>query len=108
MRNLLLLAGLLIAAPASAEAPSAWRVGNDSFVIHYRPADLGEAGYRGQLLRTIERSAARLCGGLAPRRAAESCAADRVAAATARLPRQVQRAVHLAQSERDMLQVAAR
>lgn len=108
MRKMLLLAGLLIAAPAVAGAPSAWQVGNDSFVIHYRPAGLGEPAYRSQLLRTIERSAERLCDGLSPRRRAEGCAAERVAATTARLPRQVQQAVRLAQHERDMPQLAAR
>ncbi|MDO9490260.1 MAG: hypothetical protein Q7J32_17955 [Sphingomonadaceae bacterium] len=110
MRNTLLLAGLLIALPAAvaAEPPSAWQVGNDGFVIHYRPADLRDASYRGQLLQTLERSATRLCAGLAPRRVAVRCAADRVAAATARLPRYVQQAVVLAQRERDALQLAAR
>jgi UrcA family protein len=87
-------------AAGSVHAMPIWQVGNSSYVLHPRPAQLQDSSGRAELLRAVERAAERLCKGAGPRRAEMKCMAERLAAAERSFPATVRRAIDMARSER--------
>lgn len=85
MRKLLLIvpAVAVIAAttPAAAEGHT-WRIGRDSFNVHFEGLDLQATSGRAEALRRIETAAARLCREVRPRSDRDACRARVVAQAT--------------------------
>lgn len=85
-----------------------WQVGNASYVLHPRPAQLQDSSGRAELLRAVERAAERLCRDAGPRRAELRCMAERLAAAERTFPATVRRAIELARTERGGQPLSAR
>lgn len=100
----LVVAGLCLAAPASAQA---WKVGS-TYVIRHQHLDLDRPADRQALLIQVERSAARLCEGVRTRAKREACIEGSVAESLAAASAEVRGAVQTARLERDRQQQAQR
>jgi UrcA family protein len=100
------VAATLIAVPVAAEQPV--RVGNDSYVVRMKYADLRQPEGRARFLAALQKSATRLCDGVQPARDARACEADVVARAEREAIPQVAKAIRLARTEKEGVELAQR